>query len=100
MTLNLHILYDTPYVMFCGISHHFCNLKNVKNTHGGVLLLVKLHAKSLIAFAKTNTSPWIFFHFFKTVQIVPNPAQRITYTIGLTKEHILYKEVVQNYKML
>ena len=68
--------------------------------HGGVLLLVKLNAKSLIAFAKTNTSPWIFFYFFKTVQIVPNRAQRIIYTIGLTKEHTLHKEVIQNYKML
>ena len=41
-----------------------------------------------------------FFSIFKTVQIVPNRAQRITYTIGLTKEHTLHKEVIQNYKML
>ena len=27
--------------------YHFYNLKNVKNTHGGVLLLEKLQAKSL-----------------------------------------------------
>ena len=31
-----------PYVMFCAIWYHLCNLKNVKNTHGGVLVLVKL----------------------------------------------------------
>ena len=30
----------------------------VKNTHGGLLLLVKLQAKS-------NTPPWVFFMFFK-----------------------------------
>ena len=29
-------------VMFCAIWYHLYNLKNVKNTHGGVLLLVKL----------------------------------------------------------
>ena len=29
--------------MFCAIWYHLYNLNNVKNTHGGVLLLVKLH---------------------------------------------------------
>ena len=28
----------------CAICYHFRNLKNVKNTHGGVLILVKLQA--------------------------------------------------------
>ena len=30
------------YVMHCAIWYHLYNLKNVKNTHGGVLILVKL----------------------------------------------------------
>ena len=30
--------------MLCAIWYHFYNLKNVKNTHGRVLLLVKLQA--------------------------------------------------------
>ena len=30
------------YVIFCAIWHNLCNLKNVKNTHGGALLLVKV----------------------------------------------------------
>ena len=34
----------TIYVMLCAIWYHSYNLKNVKNTHGGVLLLVKLQA--------------------------------------------------------
>ena len=38
----------------------FVGFKNVKNTHGGVLILVKLQAK-----AKSNTIPWVFFTFFK-----------------------------------
>ena len=32
--------------MRCAIWHHLCNLKNMKNTHGEVLLLVKLQAKA------------------------------------------------------
>ena len=32
------------YVMRCAIWHHLHNLKNVKHTHGGMLLLVKLQA--------------------------------------------------------
>ena len=35
------------YVMFCTIWYHLYNLKNVKNTHGGVLLLVQLQATLL-----------------------------------------------------
>ena len=31
------------YEMFCMIWYHLCNLKNVKNTHGGMSLLVRLH---------------------------------------------------------
>ena len=37
-------------------------LKNVKNTHGGVLLLVKLQALAC-NFTKSNTTPWMFFSF-------------------------------------
>ena len=39
-------LHSFKYVIFCAISYHLYNFKNVKNTHGGVLLLVKLQAKS------------------------------------------------------
>ena len=48
----------------------FYNLKNVKNTHGGVLFLVNC--------TKSNNPTWIFFTFFqlyKWYQI----AQSITY---------------------
>ena len=34
-------------VMCCTIWYHLYNLKNVKNTHGSVLLLAKLQAKRL-----------------------------------------------------
>ena len=51
-------------------------LKNVRNTYGGVLLLVKLRA-SACNFTKNKFLPWVFLMFFKLYkwyQIV----QRIT----------------------
>ena len=59
------------YVMRCAIWYRFYNLKNVRNTHGGVSLLVKLQ-DSACHFTKSNTHPWGFFHVFKIVQMVPN----------------------------
>ena len=49
------------YQMLCVIWYHFYNLINMKNTHGGVLLLVMLQAY----FTKSNTPPWLFFAFTK-----------------------------------
>ena len=49
-------------VMRCAIWYHLYNLKHVKNTHGGVLLLVKSQAKAC-NFNKSNTPPWLFAHF-------------------------------------
>ena len=42
-----YIFVHTYIVMHCAIWHHLYNLKNVRNTRGGVLLLVKMQAKSL-----------------------------------------------------
>ena len=50
------------YVMLCAISYHLYNLKNVKNTNGGVLLLVKLQT-SAYNFIKSNTPPRVYFQF-------------------------------------
>ena len=41
--------------MFCAIWYHFYNLKHVKNTHGGMFLLLKLQA-SVCKFTKSVTS--------------------------------------------
>ena len=60
-------------VMCSAIWYHLCNLKNVKNTHGGVLLLVS-------NFTKSNTNPWVFFTFFLNGTKI---AQRITYSFLL-----------------
>ena len=52
-------------MMSYAISYHLYHLKNVKNTHGGVLLLVTLHTFMGV------------FHIFKIVQMVPNRAKHL-----------------------
>ena len=46
----------------CTIWYHLCKLKNVKNTHGLVLLLVNLQV-SACKFNKSNSS-MVVFHVF------------------------------------
>ena len=60
--LKLKIIIE--FVNIFGICDAVRNLKNVKNTHGGALLLVKLQA-SACNFIKSNVPPWVFFTFFK-----------------------------------
>ena len=52
------------YEMQFAIWYHLYNLKNVKNSHGGVILLVELQGKSCNP-TKSNTYPWVVFTFFK-----------------------------------
>ena len=64
----------------------------MKNTHGGVLLLVKLHAKDC-NFTKSNTSPWVSFTFFKLYkcyQIVQNISHIWTLFVPLQSTKILW----------
>ena len=61
--------------MRCTIWYHLYNLKNMANTHGGVLLLVQAEVCN---FTKSNTPPWMFFTFFKLYKWY-QIAQRITY---------------------
>ena len=46
-------------LMRCAIWYHLHNLKNVRNTHGGLLLLEACN------FTNSNTPPWLFFTFIK-----------------------------------
>ena len=55
---------QSTIVMHCPIWFHLYNSKNGKNTHGGVLTLVKLQAE-VCNFTRINTPPWVFFTFFK-----------------------------------
>ena len=72
--------------MRCAIWYHLHNLKNVKNTHGGVLLLSKLQTCN---FTKSSTPPCVLFAFsklYKWYQI----AQSITIVpIMSSKEKIM-----------
>ena len=56
-------------MMLYVIWYHLHDLKNMKNTHKGVLLLGKLQA-SACNFTKINTPPWVFFTFFKYLSLV------------------------------
>ena len=62
--ISLRVWDCKDIVVRCAIWYHLYNLKNVKNIHGGVLILVKLQA-SACNFTKINTPPWAFFTFFK-----------------------------------
>ena len=75
------------------IWYHLYNLKIVKNTHGGVLILVKLQALAC-NFTKINTPPWVFFTLFKLYKWY-QIAQRITYM------HLLFlrRTFHTNYKL-
>ena len=65
-------------------------LKNVKNTHGGVLLLAKLQAKAC-NFTKSNTPSWVFFTFFKLYEWY-QIAQSTTYwKFSWEKERLVQK---------
>ena len=44
---ELHLFCNHSYEILSAIWYQLCTLKNVKNTHVGMLLLVKLQARSL-----------------------------------------------------
>ena len=46
----------------CTIWYHLYNLENTKNTYGGLLFLVKLHASACNS-TESNTPPLMFFTF-------------------------------------
>ena len=50
--------------MLCVIWYYLYNLNNVENTHGEVILSVKLKVLACI-FTKSFTTPWVFFTLFK-----------------------------------
>ena len=50
------------YETLCTIWCDLCNLKNEKNTHGGVLILIKLQTETC-NFTKSDTPACLFFPF-------------------------------------
>ena len=64
--INRSTEHPSSYKMFCAIWWHLCNLKNMKSTHGGMLLLKNLLAEAEAwNLTNSNTPPWVFFTFFK-----------------------------------
>ena len=62
---NSSLQYTSAYVMLCAIWCYLYNLKNLENTLGRVLLLLKLPAE-ICNCTKRNTPPWVYFStFFK-----------------------------------
>ena len=59
--------------------YHLCYLKNIKSTHGGLLLSVKLYDE-VCNFTKCNTRPWVFYTFLKLYKW-SQVAQSITYVL-------------------
>ena len=71
----IEAFHNPPHKSTCDVLRDlvpFVQFKNVKNTHGGVLLWVKLQATT------SNTPPWMFFTFFKLYKWY-QIAQGITY---------------------
>ena len=64
LTANKSQLLVSLNETLCTIQYHLHNLKDVKNTHGRELLLVKLQAE-VCNFTKSKTPPWRFFTLFK-----------------------------------
>ena len=82
LTVKLHQLCDAlrdlvPFIQF----------KNVKNTHGGELLLVKLQA-STCNFTERNIHSWVFSTFFKLSKQY-QIAKSISYFQLLSSLHLL-----------
>ena len=80
-SLLAYYLTHLSYVMRCAILYHLYNLRNVKNTHGRMLLLVKLQAEAC-SFTKSNTPLWVFLTFLKLHKWY-KIAQRIHYRLKL-----------------
>ena len=94
-TSDLLFIFCTIFETLCTIWYPLHNFKKVKNTHGGVLLLVKLLAE-VCNFTKSNTPTWVIFTFFKLhkgYQIV----QSITYPEKSSKSDRLFWERKINY---
>ena len=48
-----------PFVMLCAIWYFLYNFKNLKNTHGGMLILVKLQPTTLLKLTILNGCFWL-----------------------------------------
>ena len=86
--LDVHIVYFTRrYVMCCVIWHHLYNLKNVKNTHGRVLFLVKLQALKPATLLKVTFLHGCFSRFLNRTNGTKS-SKTSHIVVYLTRRHI------------
>ena len=76
--------------MFCTIWYHLYNLENVKNTHGGISLLVKLQAYITHGNIRSNVNPdlsivTIFCLFVESIGVIKKMKQ-----ILLTEKEMIF----------
>ena len=82
--------------MLRSIWYHLYNLKDMKNTHGGVLLLVKMQALAC-NFTKSNTPPWMFLRFLNcTIGTKSRKASHIIFDPSLRQPCYLFVEISEN----
>ena len=58
---------DYPDVVRCAIWYDLYNLKNMKNTHGGVLILVKLQASAGFTYLRIYLLLYLHIYIFDTL---------------------------------
>ena len=61
--------------MLCAIWYHLRNLNNVKNTHGGLILLVELQASATL---QLHSSMGVFYVVL-IAQVVPDREERLIF---------------------
>ena len=71
-------------MLYVTTSYKLYNLKNVKNTNGGMSLLVQFQAY----FTKSSTPPWVFFTFRKLYKLY-KISQRILWKLTPSYKVIL-----------
>ena len=83
------------YLMLCVIYYHLYSFKNAKNTHGGVLLLVKLESKPATLLKVT-----LFHGCFCANDTKSRKATHLLQTrclIFVVKYHVLIETIMPNY---
>ena len=81
--------------MLCTIWCCLYSLEDMKNNHGGVILLVKFQAEAC-KFIKSVTPPWAFSTFFYIAQMAPNLAKRLIHTLAKT---LIMNKIIKSFSM-
>ena len=93
-SLNISLIFISLHVMCCAIWYHLYYIKNVKNTHGGVLILVVKLQTSACNFTKINSPPWVFFTFFKLYRWYQIGQRTTILCLILAQKLPLYRNIV------